>query len=110
MPAVSKQPYLQTPSLNSSSVNKKLESIQEMFETLNRHGHEYYVKTLNAIIENSEEDFDEIEKTFLSDDTGTSPTAKLRMALFRNYFFPNSRKISTYKLLKQLAKYTDRQK
>lgn len=101
---------LANPEFRSPIVIEKLESIKEMFETLGRHGHEYYVKTLLAIIEKSVKKYDEIEKIFFSDDTGTSPTAKLRMVLFKNYFFPDSRNISTYKLLREMAKYTDKQK
>lgn len=92
--------------LQAKTIQKKLDSILEMFIATDQHGHADYVRAIYAVIEKSENDFNEIEERFFNNSSGTSPTAKLRMILFRNYFWPDSRNISVYKLLKSLNSYT----
>jgi len=87
-------------------IKEKLSEILEMFIETDQHGHADYVKSINAIIDNSESDFSKVEKSFFNNNTGTSPTGKLRMILFRRYFWPNTMNTSIFSLFKYLSKYT----
>ena len=96
--------------LQKDNIKAKLSEILEMFIATDQHGHADYVKSIYAILSESEKDFKEIEKRFFDNTTGTSPTGKLRMILFRSYFWPSTMKVSTFSLLKSLSQYTRVQK
>lgn len=96
--------------LQKELIKNKLFEILEMFNDTKQLGHADYVKSIIAILDEEEKVFKDIEKSFFDDSTGTSPTGKLRMILFRKYFWPNTMNSSTYSLLKDLSKYTRVQK
>jgi len=93
---------------DQSTVKNKLREIADMFEHTGSYGHFAYVKAIVAIIAKSEVDFATAEAIFFQENSGTTPSGKLRMRLIRRYFWPHT--ISGYAVLRDIIKYSAVQK
>lgn len=84
-----------------------------MFERTGQYGHLMYLDSIFVIIDSVysdrnatqvEGEFGGVADKFLDENTGTTPAGKLRMTLFRRYFWPNS--ISLVQTLGDLLRYS----
>ena len=94
--------------LELSTMIAKLQEIADMFQLTRQDGHLAYVESIKAIITNSEADFAKAEAKFLKENTGTSPSGKLRIRLLRRHFWPDT--ISLFVVLRDIMKYSTKQR
>ena len=95
-------------SFDRDSARRKLNEISAMFKNTGSQGHRAYTESVIALLDENEEDFERIERQFIQDDSLATPTALLRMCLFRRYSWPAT--ISWFSAFRNLLRYSSDQR
>jgi len=88
----------------ASELRLRFPEMADMFERTRSGGHLAYLRSIEAIMDDSVAEFSRAEAVLFQSKSGSTPAGKLRMRLLRRYFWPSSLTLS--EALRDLVRYS----